>query len=76
MTLLLRDRYESWRYAPRVTCPTVLIAAAEDDLVPLADTQRLLGGFQPGVATLQVIEGSDHNSVSDTPAFRRTLGVR
>jgi pimeloyl-ACP methyl ester carboxylesterase len=37
MRLLLRDPYESWRYAPKVTCPTLVIAASHDEIVPLAD---------------------------------------
>lgn len=69
MTLLLRDRYESWRYAPRVTCPTLLIAGSHDELVPMTDTEKLLHAFRPGVATLRVIDGADHNSVSDEAAF-------
>jgi len=64
MRLLLRDRYESWRYAPNVTCPTLVIAASHDEIVPLADTERLVAAFPPGVATLLVIAGTDHNSVS------------
>lgn len=69
MSLLLCDKYESWRYAPHVTCPTLLIAASHDDLVPLADTRRLAAGFSPDVATLLVIEGTDHNSVSNEAEF-------
>jgi fermentation-respiration switch protein FrsA (DUF1100 family) len=67
--LLLCDPYESWRYAPRVTCPTTLIAASHDELVPAADTQRLFDAFKPGVATLRTIDGTDHNSVSGAPEF-------
>ena len=73
MSLLLRDKYESWRFAPRVTCPTSVIAASHDELVPLADTRRLVAGFSPGVATLRVVEGSDHNSVSAEAEFREAL---
>lgn len=73
MSLLLHDRYESWRYAPRVTCPTVLIAAADDELVPLDDTRWLLDAFQPGVARLEVMDGADHNTVSEAPAFLESL---
>jgi pimeloyl-ACP methyl ester carboxylesterase len=69
MTLLLRDRYESWRDAARVTCPTLLIAGEHDELVPRADTEKLLRSFRPGVATLRVIPGTDHNSVSSQAAF-------
>ena len=73
MALLLRDPFESWRYAPRVTCPTLLIAASDDEIVPLSDTETLLQAFRPGVATLRVIPGTDHNSVSDKAEFWELL---
>lgn len=74
MGLLLRDKYESWRYAPRVGCPTLLIAASHDELVPPAETQKLLDAFRPGVATLRTVDGTDHNSVSGTTEFWDALG--
>jgi pimeloyl-ACP methyl ester carboxylesterase len=73
MKLLLRDPYESWRYAPRVGCPTLLIAGSRDELVPMGDTENLLRAFRPGVATLRVMEGNDHNSVSDKAEFWEAL---
>jgi 16S rRNA (cytidine1402-2'-O)-methyltransferase len=36
-------------------------------------TQTLLRAFPPGVATLRVIDDTDHNSVSDTPDFWEAL---
>ena len=73
MGLLLSDRYESWRYAPRVTCPTLILAASHDELVPMRDTQKLADAFQPGVVTVRVIDGADHNSVSDAAEFWEAL---
>jgi pimeloyl-ACP methyl ester carboxylesterase len=73
MSLLLRDTYESWRYAPRVTCPALVIAASHDELVPLADTRRLIAAFPPDVATLRIVEGTDHNSVSGEAEFWEAL---
>ena len=69
MRLLLQDTYESWRYAERVTCPTLVIAGSADELVPAEDTRDLLQAFRPGVAALRVIDGADHNSVSNEPMF-------
>lgn len=69
MRLLLRDTWESWRYASGVTCPTLILAASHDEIVPMGDTRRLLGAFRPGVATLRVIDGTDHNSVSGPGEF-------
>lgn len=73
MRLLLCDPWLSWRYAPRVACPTLILAASHDEIVPMGDTRKLLDAFRPGVATLRVIEGTDHNSVSGPEEFRRAL---
>lgn len=69
MRLLLQDKYESWRFAPHVHCPTLVLAAADDELVPMADTKQLLAGFGPGIAQLRVIAEADHNSLSNHPEF-------
>lgn len=69
MRLLLRDPWHSWRYAPRVTCPTLILAASRDEIVPMSDTRKLFEAFQPGVAALRVIDGTDHNSVSGPEEF-------
>jgi pimeloyl-ACP methyl ester carboxylesterase len=66
---LLRDKYESWRHAPNVTAPTRLIAARNDDVVPLASSERLLARFKRGVATLDVVPGAGHNTISADPAY-------
>ena len=69
MRLLLHDKYESWRFAPGVSCSTLILAASEDELVPMADTMELFDGFAHGVAQLRIIDGADHNSLSDTAEF-------
>jgi pimeloyl-ACP methyl ester carboxylesterase len=66
---LLKDKYESWRYAPQVKAPTLLLAAAHDEIIPPASTRRLLSRFAPGVASLQVIAGAGHNTISDNAAY-------
>ena len=35
----------------------------------MSDTRKLFDAFQPGVATLRVIDGTDHNSVSGQEEF-------
>jgi hypothetical protein len=73
MRLLLRDPWQSWRYAPRVTCPTLILAASHDEIVPMSDTIKLIDAFRSGVATLRVIDGTDHNSLSSPEEFREAL---
>lgn len=71
--LLLRDKYESWRYAPQVKAPTLILAAGQDEIVPAASTRRLLSRFAPGVASMRVIEGAGHNSISEHAAYLSAL---
>lgn len=66
---LLRDKYESAKYAPDVKAPTLLIAAGQDEIIPAQSTALLLSRFRKGVASMQVIDGAGHNSISDSPDY-------
>lgn len=71
---LLTDKFESWRYAPRVTAPTTIIAAEHDEVIPRASSNLLLTRFRDGVARLIVVPASGHNTISDHPAYPAALG--
>jgi len=66
---LLRDRFESSRYAERITAPTLVIAADHDEVIPRSRTDALLARFPRGVATFRVIAGTGHNSISESPEY-------
>ena len=68
VTWILRDKYESGSYAPKVTAPTLILAAAEDELIPHESTERLHSRFRPGVSKLTLLSG-DHNSISADPRY-------
>jgi pimeloyl-ACP methyl ester carboxylesterase len=70
---LLLDKFESWRYATKVSAPTHLIAAQFDEIIPLASTESLYRHFRPELATLTVIRGVGHNSISETPEYISAL---
>jgi pimeloyl-ACP methyl ester carboxylesterase len=67
--LLLRDKYRSWVDAPRVSAPTLLIAAERDEVIPRANTDALLSHFLPGVASLVVLPVDGHNAVEGSPRY-------
>lgn len=71
--LLLQDRYESWRYAPRIKVPTTLIVAHRDEVIPNASSLRLAGRFAPGIATVVDFPDAGHNDVSDAPGYPAAL---
>ena len=73
VNLLLQDRFESWRYAPGITSPTLIVMAENDEVVPRERTTALLEAFSPGVASLKIIPGAGHNSISSSPAYMQAV---
>ncbi|MBC7918680.1 MAG: alpha/beta fold hydrolase [Rhodoferax sp.] len=70
---LLQDKFESWRYAEQISAPTLLLAAEHDEVIPSASTQALQTHFPMGVATLKVVRGTGHNTISESPSYVQVL---
>jgi pimeloyl-ACP methyl ester carboxylesterase len=70
---LLRDKYESWRYAQEIRTPTLVLAAERDEVVPAWSTERLVSRFAQGVAAVRTIPGVGHNTISESPAYVQAL---
>jgi len=66
---LLRDKFESWRYAPQVTAPTRIIVAADDEVVPRSSSERLRTRFREGIASYVVVPKVGHNTIQDYPNY-------
>jgi hypothetical protein len=71
--LMLKDRFDSFRYAPLVKAPTTIVEAAEDEVIPKSSTQLLATRFAPGLVTYQVIDHVGHNTVSMSPKYPQLL---
>ncbi|MFJ2480288.1 alpha/beta hydrolase [Pseudomonas sp. NPDC087598] len=71
---LLKDRFESGKYAAHIRVPTLLLAASDDEVIPRTSTQRLLENFPQGVAVLRVVPDSGHNSISDRVQYLEWMG--
>ena len=70
---LLRDTYESGRFAPGIRMPTTIIAAEHDEVIPRANTAKLFARFTNGVATMKVIPGAGHNTLDSQGVYRAVL---
>ena len=75
VSLLLLDKYESWRYVPKVAAPTLILAAERDEVIPAASTQQLRARFPPGQVRCVVIPLASHNTISDDPAYVAELAA-
>ncbi len=68
VNLLLIDRFESWRYAPKVHCPVLIVRAGEDEIIPVERTLALAKSLPQ--AQVQVIPEAGHNSVQEFSEYR------
>ncbi|HKW85068.1 MAG TPA: alpha/beta fold hydrolase [Burkholderiaceae bacterium] len=74
---LLRDKFESGTFAAKLTTPTLLIAAENDEVIPRSSTDALHARFAADVATLRVVPGTGHNTISASPEYTALLrGVK
>lgn len=70
--VLMRDRFESWRYANDIHCPVLVIRAEDDEVIPAARTRALVHAFrQP--PTVQVVADAGHNDIQDHADYRVSL---
>jgi pimeloyl-ACP methyl ester carboxylesterase len=66
-SLILRDKFESWRYVPQLRMPTAILVAGNDQIIPNPSSQALARAFPAGVATVVMIREADHNNILDFP---------
>ena len=79
---LLRDRYPSIDRIGQVTCPVLVVAGANDTVVPAAQSRRLFDAAREPKHLL-IVKGADHNDealaagqqvVAAVTIFVRSLG--
>lgn len=70
---LLFDKFESWRYAPAIRVPVLLLQAEHDEMIPGTSTDRLNAAFAKGVATRVIIRGTGHNTIAGAPEYLASM---
>lgn len=70
---LVQDKFESWRFAAKVSAPTTIIAASDDTVIPLAHTRRLFERFAPGRAIMHTVKGVDHQTIVQHAQYHELL---
>lgn len=73
VSLLLQDKFESWKYAPQVRSPTLLLAAEHDEVIPIERTSNLLSHFANGIAVLKSVPNTGHNDIASSPEYLKLL---
>jgi uncharacterized protein len=66
---LLLDKYESWRYAAQISVPTLILAAEQDEIIPLENTKLLYSRFNSKLVSFKVLTKTSHNTISESPEY-------
>jgi uncharacterized protein len=70
---LLQDKFESWRYVPKITTPTTIITAQQDQIIPAENSKRLYNHFKTGVARYVELPAVNHDTVVEGAMYLTTL---
>ena len=74
VSLLLRDKYESIKYAAASNAPVLLLIAENDNIVPYQHSARLASVFPEDQVSVTVINNSGHNNISAHQAYWDAIG--
>lgn len=73
MALFLKDRYDSLSRVSAITAPTLIVAAENDEVIPIVHARDLAAAFPPGQVVFEVVAGSSHNTISEFDAYADVL---
>ena len=68
-SILLKDQYQSVRYAPDISIPVTLLVAGQDTLIPPVHAQRLAQEFPTQSVKVVTFDESGHNDITQHPGF-------
>lgn len=66
---LIKDKYDSYNRAHQIACPSLILAAKADRVVPLKHTLRLVDAMSASQKTVRLFDGVDHNSLDMASGF-------
>jgi pimeloyl-ACP methyl ester carboxylesterase len=73
--LIMQERLDSAGRAARITAPTLIVTAADDEIIPKGSTRNLEAAFTGGNAVTVPLSGVGHNSVQQHPEYKRTVAA-
>ncbi len=74
VSLLLKDKYESVKRVKLIKADTLVLYAANDQIVSEASTKKLISEFASDQVKVKRIAGSGHNSISEFEDYTKELG--
>ncbi len=71
--MLLKDRFESWKHVDDIEAQTLVLFAADDNIVPETSTRNLISQFDASRLQAVRISASDHIDILNKPQAIDTI---
>lgn len=72
MSLLLKDKHDSYSRVKSISADTLIIAAEQDRVIKSIHTEKLRSGFSSGLR-FEIIKGVGHNDLASNPRYDEVL---
>lgn len=69
LSLMLKDKFESYTRAAMISAPTLILIAENDQLVSRSHSMALAKAFTEEQVRVEILEGTDHNDISSHPNY-------
>lgn len=75
VSLLLRDKYDSAGRAHLISAPTLMLIAESDEVILRRRSEALAETFDGALLRKTIVPGTNHQTVSASPRFRKELAA-
>ena len=72
VSLILRDNFDSAEYVKTIKCPIIIIAAENDEVIPIARTNALYSAIK-SKRQFETIKNATHNTISHYDEYWRKI---
>ena len=73
VSLMLKDRFDSYSKADDIDVPTLVLLAEDDRIIPHRHSERLVTALAPEQLRLQTIRNTNHDSIVQSEEYLRAL---
>ena len=73
LSILLKDKFESWRKVKHINSQTLILIAEHDEVIPAKYGENLVSYFISGKVKMKIIKGASHNNIGQFQTYQQAL---
>ncbi|EDM27741.1 hypothetical protein LNTAR_00030 [Lentisphaera araneosa HTCC2155] len=73
MSVVLTEKYRSIDRVPVLPVPTLILLAYNDEVIPMANSQKLIAAFAKVKPQVEVIKNAGHNDLSERQEYKKAI---